>query len=232
MKKTISAINIETNVPETIKYYPVKECPLCHVSFDGTHLSGYYSHAYFDDGKEDLGKYFLYVTHFCYSCNQAFLGVYHNAPNGLFELLCAVPKTVRNIDFSPAINKLSPLFVSTYNEALEAEESNLLRICGLGYRKSLEYLIKDYLIYKEPDEKSKVLDTSLGTLIKNKIESNKLKTLASRSAWLGNDEAHYLKYHEEYDIQDLKEFITAIVTFFDAELSVDKALKIKSKKSQ
>ena len=55
----------------------------------------------------------------------------------------AWPKTR---SFSQTIKDISPTFESNYNQALCAEQMSLDQICGPGYRKALEYLIKDYLL--------------------------------------------------------------------------------------
>lgn len=231
MKTTIESTLIKTQKTETLKYFPVGKCPMCHTSFDGSSLSAHHSKAYRDDGSEISDCIVLYVTHFCHACNEVFLAAYYGRYSySDFKNFYAVPRRHIDESFSESIKKLSPSFVSTYNDALEAEQQNLFSICGLGYRKALEYLIKDYLIFRHPEEKEEILNTFLGNLINNKLDNERIKILASRSAWLGNDEAHYLKLHEGYDVQDLKQFINAMVTFFDAELSVDKALGITPKK--
>jgi hypothetical protein len=53
--------------------------------------------------------------------------------------------------------------------------------------------------------------------------------LASASAWLGNDETHYSRKHDEYNFSDLKTFLDAFVTFIDSELAVAEAQKLLSK---
>lgn len=47
-------------------------------------------------------------------------------------------------EFDSEIQEISPSFVKIYNQALAAEELNLSEIAGMGYRKSLEFLIKDF----------------------------------------------------------------------------------------
>ena len=37
------------------------------------------------------------------------------------------------------------MFLTIYNQSLSAEDNNLDQIAGIGYRKALEFLIKDYL---------------------------------------------------------------------------------------
>lgn len=50
--------------------------------------------------------------------------------------------------FDKKIDEISPKFNEIYKQALAAEVSNLNEIAGLGYRKSLEFLIKDIAIQK------------------------------------------------------------------------------------
>jgi hypothetical protein len=72
---------------------------------------------------------------------------------------------------------------------------NLLQIAGPGYRKSLEFLIKDY-VCKDIDNssiKDTVYNEKLGKVINNFIQDDRIKKIAKRAAWLGNDETHYLR---------------------------------------
>lgn len=49
-------------------------------------------------------------------------------------------------EFDQTIKDISPSFVQIFNEAYSAEQINLSHISGMGYRKALEFLIKDYVI--------------------------------------------------------------------------------------
>ena len=132
------------------------------------------------------------------------------------------PSKMEGSLFSPNINELSPVFVSIYNQSEVAEDEGLNDICGMGYRKALEFLIKDFLIHQHPDESDRIAQMLLAPAI-NLLESSKLKILAQRSAWLGNDESHYVRKHQDYSVTDLKAFIVAAVAYIDAELYVEKA---------
>lgn len=102
-------------------------------------------------------------------------------------------------------------------------------ICGLGYRKALEFLVKDYLIKMKPNEIEKISKMPLSTAILQKIDNPKIKVLAERCAWLGNDEAHYIRKHNNYDVSNLKDFLKTMVSFIECELLVEKALQIERK---
>lgn len=53
----------------------------------------------------------------------------------------------------------------------------------------------------------------------NYIDNGKIKHLAMASAWIGNDETHYERKQQEYNVDDLIEFINAIVSFIDFAIS-------------
>lgn len=117
------------------------------------------------------------------------------------------------------------MFATTYAEAGQAEAQNLTEVAGCGYRKSVEYLVKDYLCKKFPDSAEDIKKELLGAAIK-RIEDSRIKTLAERSVWIGNDETHYIKKHENLDIEDMKRFISAMLHYIDAELALEEALSI------
>lgn len=109
---------------------------------------------------------------------------------------------------------------------MTAESLTLDRIAGIGYRKSLEFLIKDYLIHKFPEETEAIKSMALANCIANKVPIEKIRVVASRCAWLGNDEAHYVRKHNNRDLVDLKKLIEASVYWISMELVTEDALSI------
>lgn len=165
---------------------------------------------------------FLHVTYLCPHCNNAFIckfsdcdNTYYNEITGYtFQKLDYIaPNKFNQEEFEPCINKISPSFVKIYNQALSAENSNLDEIAGIGYRKALEFLIKDFLITELPDQKISIRKTPLGTCINNFIDNPQLKTVASRAVWLGNDQTHYEQVFKDKDISDLKRLIKLSVNW-------------------
>lgn len=69
------------------------------------------------------------------------------------------------------------------------------QICGVGYRKALEFLIKDYLISGESGEERKeaIKNKFLGNCIQYDVVNEQIKIVAQRAVWLGNDETHYTR---------------------------------------
>lgn len=56
-------------------------------------------------------------------------------------------------------------FIKTYLQSLVAENNGLDELAGMGYRKAIEYLVKDWAIRKVPDDKEKIESLWLGQVI-------------------------------------------------------------------
>lgn len=133
------------------------------------------------------------------------------------------------IDFPTKIEDLSNSFVSIYSQSKTAESEHLDLIAGVGYRKATEFLIKDYAIHKTPEDKDKISRQPLGQVIKDYFNDfPKLQNLATAVAWIGNDETHYVRKHDDRDLDDLKRFINSAVHFISADLDADEALLFTS----
>lgn len=215
----------ETDI--NLSYIPTNTCPLCHTSFNGTVLS-----AYLLPKDKINGKPILSVLHFCHCCEQCFLSTYTNWSNNLddvFKLMQSAPFTYLHERFDNHIHDLSPRFVEIFNQASDAEKYGLYEICGTGYRKALEFLVKDYCIHINPGEKENIKTASLSECIDKCIKDKnlKIKTLAQKSAWLGNDQTHYVNKHIDRDIEDLKKFIKAMSLYISMELVTEDASSIE-----
>jgi hypothetical protein len=147
------------------------------------------------------------------SCGKMFISIYKS--NILAE---CYPVRYKERTFSDEITRLSPQFVDIYNQSLEAESLGLHQICGVGYRKSLEFLIKDYLILVKPEKESEIKSNFLGKCINEEIENQNLKDISNRANWIGNDETHYERRWESKDIADLKNLIDVTLHWVSMEL--------------
>ena len=128
--------------------------------------------------------------------------------------------------FSNIISEFSPNFCDIYNQAYIAEQTNLMQICGTGYRKSLEFLIKDYLISTLPEDQHEAIKNKfLNNCIRDNISNINIKTVASRAVWLGNDETHYTRKWEDKDINDLKSIIELTLHWIESEIRTQKLLE-------
>lgn len=202
----------------SIEIDAVGTCPLCHTAFNGYVLSAALVPL--------SGTHQAYVAHYCSACDRSFFSSYISTLDGLYRHIHSYPFLPQSHSHDLSVKELSPSFVRIYDEASFAEQNNLHEICGLGYRKSLEFLVKDFAVHSHPDEQAHISAMPLSQCIREYIPNEQIRVLAARSAWLGNDEAHYLRKHEDRSVSDLKKFIHAIETLISAELAVEDALTI------
>ncbi|WP_376786146.1 hypothetical protein [Enterococcus italicus] len=128
------------------------------------------------------------------------------------------------VDLPDNIEKVSEAFVEIYSQATKAESEKLDQIAGVGYRKSLEFLIKDYAIRKYSEDEEKIKKIFLGPVISQYLNDfPKLQNLAQAATWIGNDETHYVRRHDDKDIRDMKQFIKSASQFIAADYDADVA---------
>ena len=67
------------------------------------------------------------------------------------------------------------------------------------------------------DKKQNIKDKKLGQCISEDIGDVRIKEMARRATWLGNDETHYIRKWEENDLSDLKKLIEIVLHFIEME---------------
>lgn len=85
----------------------------------------------------------------------------------------------------------------------------------MGYRKALEYLVKDFCVSKFPDKEDDVKKRPLGQVVDVYVDNENIKQCAKRAVWLGNDETHYVRTWVDKDIKDLKLLIKLTVGWIE-----------------
>ena len=207
------AKNLRNEDREVILWGEPEQCPRCHRSIKPTFI-----HATVMEG---LNR--SQVNWRCPSpkCQELFITTYSsNPPNSpQFTLTDIEPRKGQCKSWPDCIKTLSPMFVTIYDQAIEAETINLDQLLGMGLRKALEFLITDYVISEHPMEKEKIYKVHLSVRINNYIADTRIKDCAKRAVWLGNDETHIIKKWEAMDIEDLKRLIKLTVNYIDSELT-------------
>lgn len=218
----LSIRKFETQETININRYP-DVCPHCHHGMVPQYLSGF------------MGKNEVFLTFYCSinTCNEFFIGKYDRNLSGgnwsFYYTLLGYPILTK---FPDLIKDVSPSFLEIYKQAEVAQTNKLDQICGMGFRKSLEFLIKDYIISKGIADEKAIKKTSLGDCIKFHIENKRIKDNASRAAWLGNDETHYVRKWEAMDVENLKAIIKLTVSWIEMEAisdELDKAMPVPEK---
>lgn len=207
-----NTLNIMYNAPEC--------CTMCNTKLTPIRI-GY---SIYSSAKAPHMKHLL-ITYHCNKCdnatmcdykicpNENWVAIYdYAAPEWIGILNNSGPKQPNQRDFDDIIQEISPKFVEIYNQALASETYGLAELSGIGYRRAFEFLIKDYLIYLDPDNKDKIKSSSLQNCIHNRPEIDPMvQKIAEPTVWLGNDFAHYTKKYTDSDLSDLKRCIDAAV---------------------
>jgi len=182
-------------------------CPYCHKTIEPVYVV------------DNMSAHSYEVIFKCPNrdCERVLIGRYTQFGLDSFNFVSCNIGTLIKKEFSDEINGISPAFIKIYNEAYFAEQHQLYEICGLGYRKALEFLIKDYLIAKTKQNPENIKKKFLGDCIKDDIASPNIKKAVERAAWLGNDETHYVKTWENKNLQDLKKLLELTIHWIDME---------------
>lgn len=194
-------------------------CPVCLKRIQPLDFSlGYISGNWID-------KVFQCPAH---DCLRLFIARYiagHTPSGRVFTLSGLIPATITKSEHSDTIKTVSPDFVTIFGEAEVAEKHGLKMICGPGYRKALEFLIKDYVIGSHKDKAEDIKKLNLAKCITDYVSDGKVKQVAQRAVWLGNDETHYERKWEDKDLSDLKTLIRLTLHWIEMDELTAKALK-------
>lgn len=141
-----------------------------------------------------------------------------------FSLAGLFPIRTETTNQSDVIKEVSPDFAAIFKQAESADKSDLTLICGPGYRKALEFLIKDYVIRAHPDSAEEIKKMNLAKCIADYVSDGRIKEVSARAVWLGNDETHYLRKWEEKDLKDLKMLISLTLHWIEMDELTKKVL--------
>ncbi|MBJ7881627.1 DUF4145 domain-containing protein [Gelidibacter salicanalis] len=199
---------IQNNTYYYLADYPL-ECPECHQKT----TPNYTNHRIANNSR------LLYANLYCPNpnCEKSYIGEYKLDGKTYFFTKVIIGKPKKTF-FSEEISTISPMFLKIYNESFTAEQMQLLEISGVGYRKALEFLIKDFLIKMKPDKSELIKKMFLGKCIAELVDDPKIKTTAKRAVWLGNDHTHYIKKWDDKDLADLKKLIRLTINWIESEI--------------
>ena len=186
----------------------VTECPNCHTS------------VYFDlmcDAEGETGTHCTILQ--CPKCREIIMKRWDESDeDGEYNTIVGIyPQTVKERKFDNIAAKISSSFILVYNQANAAESYNLGEFAGMGYRKAMEYLIKDYAINRFPEDKEIIIKKALSKCIDEYVTEPKIKAMAKGAVWIGNDETHYVRKWIDKDISDMKRLIDLTLYWMNFE---------------
>jgi hypothetical protein len=189
------------------------KCPICHKIIDVNDVQAWHL-------KEEVPPV-AQMLWCCpnHDCNNFFLGEYFLGPDGNGHLNWIVPFHPEFDEISEVVRQISPNFAAIYQEAMHAKDLGLLQICGPGLRKAFEFLIKDYAKKLASDEEQckEIENTFAGTVVKVYIHDARVRLVAERALWVGNDETHYLRKWEDKNIDDLVNLIKLTLHYIEMD---------------
>lgn len=217
-------INIEG---QNCRFNDANKCPHCHVTQRPKHSGTFL----FDNNTS------CYLIWLCVNdqCKKSFIGFYERDGSS-FHLSGFIDGTPELPDWPQVIvdlnvsevgedgNPIPSKFIEIYKQSCKAESIGLSEIAGMGFRKSLEFLVKDYAIANNAQDKDKIEITALSKVIEDYFDED-VQEIAKRTAWLGNDEAHYVRKHMEYELGDIKKLIMFLITDLDREYQKKQYIK-------
>ncbi|PHV57686.1 hypothetical protein CS009_04955 [Streptococcus macedonicus] len=177
--------------------------------------------------KTDNNHYHLALMRFCSQCKHYFIDEFNVETMSVFgresieniTLQDVKPELPSDIPISDNLAAISPIGKEIYLQSLKAEQEKLDHIAGIGFRKALEFFVKDFVIATNPKDKSKVEKMLLKQVIDKYIKDDTLQTFATASTFIGNDETHYVRKHSDKDLQDLRRYLHGFLHFIEMQLN-------------
>lgn len=137
----------------------------------------------------------------------------------------AYPAPTPELEIPKGLEDISPRFIKVYAQANLAGEMGLDELVGMGYRKALEILVKDYAIRRNPDKEEQIKrNPSLKAIINKYFEDARIKEIARRASWLGNDETHYERRWQDKDIADLKKLMKLTTYWIAMDVTAEQVI--------
>ncbi len=196
---TVANFSYQVGIPDA--------CPICHRHSETELVRA---------EAIDKGERVQAILRCAYSgCRQFYFCYYGQSPSS--ELQLVRPIKPEPSAFSEAVRRISPSFVQIFGEAEEAAQNGLMNVAGPGYRKSLEFLIKDYAKALAPGKAAEIERGFSGTVVAEYIPDPRIQAVAKRCLWLGNDETHYLKKWATHDMDDLVVLTKLVAHWIDIE---------------
>lgn len=205
------------------------ECPICHFAIQPN--EGEWTLTPSNEGLDRILEIIFQCSR--RECRHFFIARYRRSdvatnvsPLGHasyeFVLYEVAPSTPLQPRIPEEVTNISPLFPEIYSQSLAAESFGLNQVAGMGYRKALEFLIKDFCIAANPQSARQISSMFLSDCIDKFVTSPEIKICAKRAAWLGNDETHYVRRWVDKDIENLKELILLTVNWIHSSILTQK----------
>ncbi len=194
------------------KYIKPATCPFCGYGTDATFAKKeIYS---FNE------NYILAGSCKCTSCGKTFFFACEYEDNAVHN-----PILYPAVSFTPYKNEtlatISERFIDMYNQALQCEFVGNIELAAIGYRSSLEILIKDFAITELKKSPEEVVSKKLCTAISEYLKQPELVNTADVIRILGNDYTHYKRKYPEHDFHLLKGYMDIFLKQIEVQYMIN-----------
>lgn len=167
------------------------------------------------------GKAFIAATCKCTACQKTFFFACVSDGNGNAPNVCLFP----DVSFTPykndILSSISPEFINMYNQALQSEFAGSIELAAIGYRSSLEILIKDFAINELKKPATDVEKKSLCSAIGEYLNQPDLIRTADVVRILGNDYTHYKRKYPQHDFELLKGYMDIFLKQIEVQYMIN-----------
>lgn len=182
------------------KYLKPATCPHCGVSVDAPLV---------ERASINLDNAFVLTSSCkCTACGKLFIfSCRKNASSNETAQLISIWPNSESPYTSDYLSIISPRFMDFYNQALRAEMRGDIELAAIGFRSSLEILVKDYAINELSKDVEDVSGKSLCNAIGEYLQQEDLVNTADVVRIFGNDYTHYQEKYPDKDFNILKSYM-------------------------
>lgn len=119
------------------------------------------------------------------------------------------------------IVEISKDFYKIYEDAVFLDKMGSVN-AGILYRKALEFIILDYLIFLDPKYKPPVTTKQIRKDFGKKIQDKEIDAFVCNNFMIGNDFSHYRKVLNTQSLKELKQGLDNIVELIDTKVKQEK----------
>ena len=107
------------------------------------------------------------------------------------------------------MQEVSPNFIKIFNQSKAAEDLGNFELACIGYRTSIEFLLKDFLIRVRKEDENKISKMKLYDVI-SLFEEKEISISADVVRAFGNNKTHYItKYN--FEISQVKTYLKFLI---------------------
>jgi hypothetical protein len=143
----------------------------------------------------------------------------------VFNLKVSFPVLPIERPVTSQIASISPSFAAIYAQAQAAEDQGLDELAGIGFRRSLEILLKDYCvsIAKTPEDAYKVGKMPHHEFLRKYSKGDRPSKTILLLEWIGEDGFDYERRWVGENVLKLKQAISVIENVISLSMDVDAA---------